>query len=404
MSILNVKNVPIEDDSITNMQYHTYNPYTTSFSHNDEIRIAIQQQDLYIYPAESFIYLECQVTNRPVIADAEAIRTPKFVNNCASFLFDEIRYELNGFEIDKCKNPGITTTLKGLASYTSNDLYKLQMAGWNLDSNETANDGVYNFIIPLKMLFGFAEDYNQIIINSKHELIITRNRSDVNVFVGNSNNTEIKISKIQWYIPHVQVSDATKLQLLRYVDKKAPIQLHYRSWELFEYPILPQTDKHIWSVKTSSHVNKPRYIILALQTDKRNQAAADGSHFDHCDVSDVKVTLNSEVYPYENLNLNFGANIYAVLYDMFLRFMSSYYNDRTITTPLLDLKTFKEKGTLYVFDCSRQNETLKHGIVDLRINIQSRVNFPSNTTAYCLVIHDNVVIYNPYTNIVNKSF
>lgn len=46
--ILNLKNVGVFDDSITNVQHHIYNPFTTTFNNNDEIRIAIQQQDLYV--------------------------------------------------------------------------------------------------------------------------------------------------------------------------------------------------------------------------------------------------------------------------------------------------------------------------------------------------------------------
>lgn len=61
-NILNVKRSIIIDDSITGVQYHSYNPYTTSFNNNDEIRIAIQQQDIYVLPHKSFIYVEGTIT------------------------------------------------------------------------------------------------------------------------------------------------------------------------------------------------------------------------------------------------------------------------------------------------------------------------------------------------------
>jgi len=37
-------------------------------------------------------------------------------NNCVAFIFDEIRYELNGVEIDRSKNVGITSTFKNYVS------------------------------------------------------------------------------------------------------------------------------------------------------------------------------------------------------------------------------------------------------------------------------------------------
>lgn len=38
--------------------------------------------------------------------------TTELVNNAAAFLFEEIRYELCGSEIDRVKNLGITSTIK----------------------------------------------------------------------------------------------------------------------------------------------------------------------------------------------------------------------------------------------------------------------------------------------------
>lgn len=95
------------NDKIKNIQYHAYN-------HNDEVRIVIQNQDLNVLPHKSYLFIEGQVeVNPPDGANAAGQIAPNFVNNHAAFLFDEIRYELNGYPIDTCKNVGITSTLKG---------------------------------------------------------------------------------------------------------------------------------------------------------------------------------------------------------------------------------------------------------------------------------------------------
>ena len=60
-------------------------------------------------------------------------------------------------------------------------------AGW-IGLNEAekiinnATNGGFDVNIPLKMLFCFAEDYKKIIINCKHELILTRANTDYNAF------------------------------------------------------------------------------------------------------------------------------------------------------------------------------------------------------------------------------
>ncbi|XP_070151996.1 LOW QUALITY PROTEIN: uncharacterized protein [Polyergus mexicanus] len=48
-------------------------------------------------------------------------------------------------------------------------------------------------------------------------------------------------------------------------------------------------------------------------------------------------------------------------------------------------------GPLVVIACSRQNESIKSATVDVRIEFDCKENIPSNTTVYCLIIHDRVV-------------
>lgn len=92
MSILDVKSSVDFDDSITNLQHHAYSPYTTSFDKGDEIRISIQQQDLYVLPCDSFIYIEgaIQTNMHADGATEDQKKVPKIVNNVAAFLFEEI--------------------------------------------------------------------------------------------------------------------------------------------------------------------------------------------------------------------------------------------------------------------------------------------------------------------------
>ena len=75
-------------------------------------------------------------------------------------------------------------------------------------------------------------------------------------------------------------------------------------WDLYEFPLLQSTTKHSWAVKTSQ-LEKPRYIIFALQTGKRNVPSQNDSQFDVCNLTNVKLFLNSDFYPYDDMNLDF---------------------------------------------------------------------------------------------------
>lgn len=397
--MLKIKSSPASDTSITSIQHHAYNPYTTSFNNNDEVRISIQQQDLYLLPHDSFIYIEGTVT-RNAGANAEHA-VPMWSGNQAFFLFDEIRYELNGIEIDRCKQVGITSLMKGLVSFQKKNSDVLQLSSFG--AYEACNNS-FSYCIPLKYILGFAEDFKKIVINMKHELILVRSRNDNNCFIGEHNILAITVNKIQWRMPHVKVDDYTKLQLLKHIDDKQSIQMMFRSWDLYEYPTLPQSQKNIWAIKTSNNLQKPRYVIFGMQTNRNGVINRDSTAFDHCNMSQVKLYLNSECYPYENMTVNFLQNQTALLYDAYSKFRESYYHDQSgISDPYLTLERYRTACSLFVFDCSRQNESIKNSLVDIRLEIETRENIPANTRAFCLIIHDNIISYNPFTSIVSKS-
>ena len=139
------------------------------------------------------------------------------------------------------------------------------------------------------MLLGFCEDYQKYIVNAQHYLILTRTSTDHNAILRAAptggdppENYRITLSRLAWMLPHVRVSDKHRMGILDVVSKDKAATLAYRSWELYEYPQLPATPKIIWTVKTTSHLEKPRYIIIVFQTNRKNQPAVNASHFDHC--------------------------------------------------------------------------------------------------------------------------
>jgi len=89
--ILNIEDELIFDNRIIKIETHTYNPFAnTTFGQRRNKNTHIQQQDLYTLPHESF-YIERKLINKPVAGFDVALG-----NNCVAFMFDEIRYELDG--------------------------------------------------------------------------------------------------------------------------------------------------------------------------------------------------------------------------------------------------------------------------------------------------------------------
>ena len=397
--ILNINQGVNYNNSVIKYDYHTYSPFLNSFENSDEIRICVQQQDLYVLPCESFIYIEAGLTKKD---GSTALTGVTLTNNAIAFLFNEIRYELNGVEIDQSRNVGLTSTLKNYISLNKNESDALYNAAWSPGKAITPIRGLINFCIPLKLLLGFAEDYKKIIVNAKHELIMIRSGTNSNAFLATTEDDDIKLSifKLQWRLPQETVADAEKLKLLELINIGRPIEISFRRWEIHEYPVLPKSNQHIWTIKTSNQLEKPRYVILALQTKRDNKITADASKFDHCNITDVKVHLNSEIFPYNDLNVKFSTERYALLYEMYSKFQKSYYGRQCL--PLLSRDEFKEIAPIAVIDCSHQNDSIKSGPVDIKLEFKTEINIPDETAAYCLLLHDRVIEYNPLTTEVRK--
>ncbi|XP_025265240.1 uncharacterized protein LOC112638215 [Camponotus floridanus] len=341
--ILNIGGEPVFDDRIVKIESHTYNPRT------------------YTLPCESFLYVEGRLhtkNNPPPASSGESGKpasaskepsvssTPAWlVNNCVAFMFEEIRYELDGVEIDHNRNVRITSTIKNYASLTAERGKILKNAEWDLATgpNSVASTGDFNFCVPLDTLLGFCEDYRRVIINARHELIRIRARNDNNCLISREKyEPRVELTKIQWRVPHVRPISERALSL----------------WNLYKFPLLQSTTKYLWAVKATTQLEKPRYVIFALQIGWKNVLSQDASRFDACNLTNVKLYLNFDFYPYDDMNLDFDKNKIAVLYDAYARFRRTYYGSASDET-LLTMNKFLYCGPLMVIDCSRQNEAIK---------------------------------------------
>ncbi|XP_011880458.1 PREDICTED: uncharacterized protein LOC105568974 [Vollenhovia emeryi] len=271
------------------------------------------------------VYIEGKLTTAQQIPESDVV----LGNNCVAFMFDEIRYELDGVEIDRTRNVGITSTLQNYVSASVDKMATLKNAGWDVAFN---GKGDFNFCVPLNMLLGFCEDYKRV---------------------------------IQWRMPHVLLNEVNKLSILRTLESGRYLNMGFRSWDLHEFPLLQQTTKHSWAIKTATQLEKPRYVIFVLQTGRKNIMSENACKFSHCKLS------------------------------------NSYFGNDDLA-PGLTVYKFLEYGPFVIIDCSRQNESVKSATVEVRLEFECKENVPTNTTAYCLIIHDRVVQYNPLPNVVRK--
>ncbi|KAK2579971.1 hypothetical protein KPH14_012821, partial [Odynerus spinipes] len=108
----------------------------------------------------------------------------------------------------------------------------MHMAGWMIPNNLFhTTRGTFDICVPLSHLMGFFEDYQRVLANVRHELILIRSRSDENALYGSTKikTPTIQLSKVQWRVPHISLDEYTKLQFLRILQQDKPITLSFRS-------------------------------------------------------------------------------------------------------------------------------------------------------------------------------
>ncbi|XP_031329502.1 uncharacterized protein LOC116160447 [Photinus pyralis] len=386
------------EDMIVESDRRTYHPYTTNaYGNSDEINLVIQKADLITATYDSVIYLEG--TLNPTTAN----KAYDFTNNAPLFLFDEIRFILGDQVIETVRLPGINSTIKGFCSYTSDQSRCLSHAGWSpsgspqiLNSTKTA----FCASIPLKHVLGFAEGYRKPLVNIRQELILIRSKDDSDCYKG---ETEVKINltKVTWKVPYVIPNDAMKLSIYGRINKNSPIQVAFHARDLYVYPTLPTTRSLVWSVKSSTGFQRPQWLLIAFQTRKRNNKEADASEFNHLSISNIKANINNRRYPYEQQNLVFTDNKYVDAYEEYLNFRNQYY-DSSQESSLLSYKEF-EKHPIFIINCTRQNESVHNVVIDLKLEVEASSAFANETIAYCVILHDALIEYEPFTGIVRKT-
>ena len=187
---------------------------------------------------------------------------------------------------------------------------------------------------------------------------------------------------------------------MKLLEKEKSLFIPFRTFETYEYPELGTSKNVVWSIKTASKLEKPRYVIIGLQKGRKNNLEKDYSMFDHCNLRNVKVFLNSTVYPYDNLNLDFSKSDFSLLYEMYSSFQESYYEIEK-RHPLLNTSKFMSDAPIIVIDTSKQNDSATASSVDVRIELEATENL-TGVTAYCLLIHDRIIEYIPLTREVRK--
>ena len=303
--ILNFTEGIVTDEGIERYKFHEYEA-TAGINVNKigEIRINIELQDLFTHPAESYLLFEGRLTKAAGTAYANT-DVVAIANNGLMYLFNEISYSLSNQVIETIFNPGQATTMLGLLKYPD-DFAKAQGLNqlWQKDTAATTvladnsgfavrqayliqkptTKGTFSFIVPLKHIFGFCDDYEKIVYGMKHTLTLVRKADDDAIYRNaDAGAGKVNLSKISWFMPHIIPSDSERMQLYKTIESKILVPVSYRARQC-DIITVPKSTTFSWRLSVKTNSEKPRYIIVAFQTGRDGSQEANPSIFDHCDL------------------------------------------------------------------------------------------------------------------------
>ena len=157
---------------------------------------------------------------------------------------------------------------------------------------------------------------------------------------------------------------------------------------------IPESTNFTWRLSVKTAPKKPRFIIVAFQTPQDGDQTRNSSTFDHENLKNAYVTLNSDQYSAVDYNLSFANQKFSRMYGDAALFGVKFFGmDELITQCNVTPRYYKTLYPLFTFDVSKQKEKLKSSVVDIKIKAHFPENVPANTRAFALVISDKMLSF-----------
>ncbi|CAH1106813.1 unnamed protein product [Psylliodes chrysocephalus] len=213
----------------------------------------------------------------------------------------------------------------------------MSIGGWNYPNKPHLNkQHKFSLVMRMDHLFNVLNDYTLVTCgNQIFRLIRARNDNDFIIITEKpiasggiiDTTAKIIIESLELRVKHIFPNDEIKIELIESIKKDRSILIPFRKWELNELPaITAGAKREIWSVKTSASVERPRFVIVCFQTDKRSNVKANAICFDDANVSSIRLSLNGEYWPNERIQHDFKNDDYMMAFHDYTEFYSSYSN------------------------------------------------------------------------------
>ncbi len=394
---MNERNL-FEDGSIKEFEYYEFFPAPSNNSLNStgNIKIVIEQQDLFTLPSEGYLYFEGELAKKVGDFTDDDKNDVALINNSMMYLFGNITYYLGAQGVENINNPGQTSTMMGMLKYSpaqsaTEGLSMCWLPDLDYDDNKQndsmdkrANFKRFSFNVPLKHIFGFMEDYNKILYGLKQEVRLQRviNNDFIQVKDGtNKKDFKITLSKTSLYMPIIKPSLEEENRLYKFIDNKSVVDILFRGRFTQTYNLLENSDRLDWSFQNTT--GKPRYLIIGFQKESELNSK---SNFSNLELEQIHVELNTRRYPNQDLDINFVDNKYSRIFKESYDFKRKFYD--TDEPSSISMLSFKTLYPIFVVDVSKHEDRTNMSNIDIKVKAKLNKAPKEPVTVYGTLISD----------------
>ena len=97
-------------------------------------------------------------------------------------------------------------------------------------------------------------------------------------------------------MPHVIPAHAEKFSIYKTIESKVKLPVAYRTRQGDMFSV-PESTSFTWRLSVKTAPEKPRFIIVGFKTAKDGEQTKNPSTFNHVNLKNACVTLNSDRYP-----------------------------------------------------------------------------------------------------------
>jgi len=325
----------------------------------------------------------------------------KLIDNFTAFLFKRIELKKHNQVIDVVDEVGITSTIKALTTYSKSAENTYYTSGFK--SKYTKGVNKFEAIGPLSHLgLGFFDHLKYPMFKGGFEIVFTRAEDDDAIYrweEGTGANKKsaaegkIKITSFVLRVPLVDydpVKRAPLIQGLKRLSDSGNLSYRYIQWQCIDKFGVHGTSYSFDISNIFRNISDPIFIIIGLQTKRKNDQTRDPSEFDAINIKNYYVKINGTRYPQEPQNLAVKENQYGLLYNSYLSVRQELFHDEDV---YVNDKDFIDKYPLIVVDTHHHpfSTDAKRNDIQVHLDFTGTVGAPvdgKGTTAYVVVMSE----------------